>query len=969
MFIRSSMKRALASAAAAAVLASGICAAAAELGVVKVEKQSESVLEKNSELWDNREFKLRQMEYLDRGLVAAKTNSGVFVSWRWLGTESSSVRYNLYRDGELVNAFPLNVTNYTDPGGTLESTYSVAAVIDGVEQERCDEVNVLEENKLEIPLPDKPVAVNPDGSKKLAEDGSEVLYEPTETSIADLDGDGEYEIVLKWDPTDRKDNSESGLTSPVIFDAYKLDGTRLWRINLGYNIRAGSHYTQFMVYDLDGDGKAEMVCKTGDGTTDNEGNVVGNPNKIWRNSAGHIVEGPEYLTVFDGETGTILDTVEYEPGRGNVEDWGDDYGNRCERYLACVAYLNGETPSVVMCRGYYTRAALTAYNLVDKKLQRIWAFDTNNNNGEYMGQGNHSVTAADVDMDGKDEIVYGAAVIDDDGTGLYSTGLKHGDAQHTGDLVPDHPGLEIFSVHEHADVKYGMEMRDARTGEFLWGSFEAADIGRGVSDDIDPNYPGCESWAADKMVSAYGEVICEKPSISQNFLIYWDGDLGRELQDSNHIDKWDPEKKKTNLIFVPRGYVSNNGTKASPGITCDIFGDWREETILFKEDDSAMAIFMTTDPTDYKIYTLMHDLQYRTYIATQNVAYNQPPHLGYYLGFDTTEIPAPRVKITHDGKTEVNPDLEEGKKYYPIEELMRDDDVAMVIGSPYSLVSGGMIRIDSENEEITPYVKNGRTLVPLRFIAEALGAEVEWDEQKREITIKFNNNTVNMVINSYKYKMNGIEYETDTPAAISSGRAFVPLRIIAEVTDKNVIWDNDVIYVSSGISELNESQRDMLYNSITSYVEPEITESEPIPLSTEQLNDKQIPVYAVEESGNDGNIGQSAVDGSFGTRWNAFGDGNYLILDFNEVKDVTAVAAAFFKGNERKYYFDILVSEDGETWTTVLEGQESSGSADEEVLEMFEFDEPVKARYLKYLGHGSSSNDSNNIYEIIAISP
>lgn len=969
MLIKRSKKRSVISAVVIMAMTAGICAAAADIGVVEVIKPNKSSLTKNQELWDNREFKLRQMEYLDRGLVAVNTDAGVFISWRWLGTESNKVRYNLYRDGELVNAFPLNITNYTDTGGTLESTYQVAAVIDGAEQEKCDAVGVWAENKLEIPLDDKPLAVDPDGSPKLAEDGSEVAYEPTETSIADLDGDGEYEIVLKWDPTDRQDNSTSGLTSPTILDAYKLDGTRLWRIDLGYNIRSGSHYTQFMVYDLDGDGKAEMVCKTGDGTTDNEGNVVGNADKLWRNASGHILEGPEYLTVFDGETGTILDTVEYEPGRGNVEDWGDNYGNRSERYLACVAYLNGETPSVVMCRGYYTRATLTAYNLVDKKLQKLWSFDSNNNYGEYMGQGNHSVTAADVDLDGKDEIVYGAAVIDDDGTGIYSTGLGHGDAQHTGDLVPDHPGLEIFSVHEHADAKYGLEMRDARTGEFLWGSYENADVGRGVSDDIDPNYPGCESWAQGKMVSAAGELIYENPSISQNFLIYWDGDLGRELQDSNHIDKWVPEKNKTNLLFAPKGYVSNNGTKATPGITCDLFGDWREETILFKDDDSAMAVFTTTDPTDYKIYTLMHDLQYRTYIATQNVAYNQPPHLGYYLGFDTTEIPAPRVKVTHDGKTEVNPDLEAGTKFYNIEELMQDDGVAMVVGSPYSLASGSMIRIDSENKEVVPYIKNGRTLVPLRFIAEAFGAEVEWDEAKREVTIKQDKKTIKMVINSDEYTINRDKYELDAPASISGGRTFVPLRIVAEALGKKVAWNNGVIYVSDSIDDISDEQCSILIGSIVSYVEPEITVAEPTPIESEALNEKQIPVYAVEESANDGNIGQGAVDGNFDTRWNAFGDGNYLILDFNEVKDITAVAAAFFKGNERKYYFDILVSEDGENWTTILEGQESSGSADPEVLEMFSFSEPVKARYLQYLGHGSSSNDSNNIYELIAISP
>ena len=960
--------------AAAMVLAisitGGACAYAVEKGVIQVFKQSPASLAKDEELWENREFKQRQMEYLDRGLVAVKTNDGVFLSWRWLGTESNTVKYNLYRDGERINAFPLNVTNFTDTGGTLESMYTVAAVVDGVEQEQCDEVTVLADNGIEINFPDIPEAVNPDGTPKLDEYGEQVEYNPNECSVSDLDGDGQYEIVLKWEPSDRQDNSIGGYTSPTILDAYELDGTRMWRINLGYNIRSGAHYTQFIVYDLDGDGKSELACKTGDGCTDKEGNVVGNPDKLWRNDEGYILDGPEYLTVFDAEKGTIIDTVEYEPGRGNVADWGDDYGNRVDRFLGCVAYLNGETPSLVMCRGYYMRMSVVAYDFVDKKLQKRWIFDSDDNNPEYMGEGNHSVAAADVDMDGFDEIIYGAATVDHDGTGLFATGFGHGDAQHTSDLVPDHPGLETFSVHEHSESRFGMEMRDARTGEVLWGSYEGDDVGRGVSDDIDPNHPGAESWAAGKMVASNGELISENPTISQNFVIYWDGDLGRELQDGNHIDKWIPEKNKTNVIFSPRGYVSFGGTKAVPGITCDMFGDWREETILFKEDRSGMAVFTTTDPTDYKIYTLMHDLQYRTYITTQNVAYNQPPHLGYYLGYDTTEIPVPRVRITYDGETYTNPDLEEGTKYYPLETLTRSEGTAMLVGSPFALVNDAMRRIDSENTEVVPYMSGGRTLVPLRFVSETLGAEVEWDEAAQKITITKDGTAVEMTIGSEIYTLNGKSRRIDAAPVISEERTFVPLRAVAEALGKKVAWDESgVIYISDEVEELESDEADILFKTISEYVEPEITDTEPIPISGEALNEKQIPVYAVEASGDDGNIAEGAVDGSFITRWNVFADEATLTLDFNEVKDVAAVAAAFYKSSERMYYFDIQVSEDGENWTTVLEDQASSGTADEETLEMFTFDEPVKARYLRYVGHGSSSNDSNNIYEIIAIAP
>lgn len=941
-------------------------------GDIEIHHQKLRTLAKNEELENNREFSTRKMEYLERGLIAAQCERGIFLSWRWLGTESGDTKYNVYRDGERINAFPLNVTNFTDVNGTLESKYTVTSVLDEVESEPCEEVTPWEDNKLEIELLDKPVAVNPDGSQKYLDDGvTPAEYEPTETSIADLDGDGEYEIVVKWDPTDRKDNSLHGVTSPLILDAYKLDGTKLWRINLGYNIRTGSHYTQFMVYDLDGDDKAEIVCKTADGTTDNAGNVIGDKNKLWRNSNGRILDGPEYLTAFDGVTGEIIDTVEYTPGRGNPDDWGDNYGNRVDRFLACVAYLDGETPSVVMCRGYYTRTALTAYDLVDRKLVKRWAFDTDRNNPDYMGQGNHSLTVCDVDMDGKDEIVYGASVIDDDGTGLYSTGLGHGDAQHTGDLIPERPGLEIFSVHEESYSKYGEEMRDARTGEFLWGVYEEGkDIGRGVCADVDPRYPGSESWAENKMFSAAGELIAEKPSISQNFLIYWDGDLGREVQDQNHIDKWTPEKNKTTLLFSAKGYESNNGTKATPGITCDLFGDWREETIYWKSDDSTMAIFTTTDPTDYKVYTLMHDLQYRTYITTQNVAYNQPPHLGYYLGYETEEIPVSRVAVTHDGQTIINPDLEKGVRYYPLDTLMREENIAMEIGKSHAIVNDDMTRIDMDNAEVAPFVENDRTLVPLRFISEAFGAEVDWNADKQEITIQDGKKKIVMTVAEKEYKIDGKKNTLDMPPIIFEDRTFVPLRAVAEAFGKSVAWDKSgLIYITPNETALDSDSKQILLDTIENYVEPEGLISEPVAVETKQLNAKQIPVFAVDATLDDGNIAEGAVDGDFSTRWNAFGVGETLTIDFNEVKDVASVAAAFYKGNERQYFFDIQVSEDGSTWKTVLKDQASSGAAEPETLEVFKFPETVKARYVKYVGGGSSTNDANNIWEFMALMP
>lgn len=949
---------------------SGINAAASEKWTVDQPKPSKTATGITERLWENRPFDLRNMEYLDRGLVAVYTAKGIFVSWRWLGTESYETKYNLYRDGKRINPFPLNVTNFTDTEGTIESSYQVAAVIDGIEQEKCDAVKPWESNKWDIDLTEYiPEAVWPDGTPKLKDDGSQVLYNPNECSIADCDGDGVYEIILKWEPEDRQDNSVNGYTSPTIIDAYKLDGTRMWRINMGYNIRSGAHYVQFMVADFDNDGKAEMFVKTADGTTDNEGNVVGDKNAYWIGETGRALDGPEYVSAFDCETGTLIDTVEFVPGRGEVKDWGDSYGNRVDRFLGGIAYLDGETPSCILSRGYYTRMCITAYDLVDDKIQMRWAFDTDNNLPDFMGQGNHSLCTADVDYDGKDEVIYGGAVIDDDGSGLYSTGLGHGDAQHTTDLVPDHPGLEIFSVHEHADAKYGIEMRDARTGEFLWGMPTGTDVGRGVSADIDPAIPGAESWAEGYMFDAKGNIIARNPSISCNFLIYWDGDLGRELQDSNHIDKWVPEKNKTKMIFSPKGYVSFGGTKAPPGITCDMFGDWREETILFSSDRTKMAIFTTTDPTDYKMYTLMHDSHYRQYIACQNSAYNQPPHVGFNLSYTTTEIPAPRVRYERDGKTYTNPDLENGIKFYPIESLMREESVAMVIDEPYAMKNGSMTAIDSENTEVAPFVKNDRTLVPIRFIAEAFGADVGWNQVKQEVTIKKDKTAIKMTVGANSYRIGSKEYGLDVPAQITEDRTFVPLRAVAESLGKKVVWDpRGLIYISNDTDELSSDAAEILFGSISGYIAPDISETLE-PLNPDALIDKALPIYEVDALSNDGNIAEGAVDGDFNTRWNGYGDGTWLMVDLNETKEIAGIGASFFKGDARKYYFDIQYSDDGETWQDAMTGLESSGNAEPETLEMFMFNAPIKARYLRYYGHGSSDNDANNIYEFIPVAP
>jgi len=293
----------------------------------------------------------RQMEWLDRGLVAVQRSDGtVYVGWRMLGTEPDSIAFNVYRNGVRVNEAPIaDSTNFVDDRGAGDATYMVCAVIDGSEAVPSKPATVWKQNHLTIPLR------TPGG------------YVPNDASAGDLDGDGVYEIVLHQAGRSR-DNAFRGMTDPPILDAYRLDGTFLWRINLGRNIREGAHYTQFMVYDLDGDGRAEVACKTADGTVDGTGKVIGDPNANWVNRDGKILDGPEFFTIFDGLTGTALATVDYIPPRGDISGWGgvggngsnDHNGNRVDRMLACVAYLDGTRPSVVMCRSYYDRSVLTA---------------------------------------------------------------------------------------------------------------------------------------------------------------------------------------------------------------------------------------------------------------------------------------------------------------------------------------------------------------------------------------------------------------------------------------------------------------------------------------------------------------------------------------------------------------------------------------------------------------------------------
>lgn len=561
-----------------------------------------------------------QLENIDRGLVAvAVQDSGVFLSWRLLVSDPDSVEFNVYRGSEIVNEEPISIsTNFIDSAGTVNDTYSIVPVIEGVEQEASKEVSPWAQNYKTIPLQ------RPAGGQ--TPDGVDYTYSPNDASAADLDGDGEYELVLKWDPSNSKDNSQDGYTGNVYLDGLEMDGTLLWRIDLGRNIRAGAHYTQFMVYDLDGDGKAEVACKTADATIDGVGTVIGDADADYRNSSGYILSGPEYFTIFDGLTGEVLETTDYLPARGQVDDWGDNYGNRADRFLAGIAYLDGERPSVVMCRGYYTRTVLVAWDWRDNQLTNRWIFDTDDGYPDYAGQGNHQLSVADLDNDGKDEIVYGAMAVDDDGTGLWNSGLGHGDALHVSDIDPNRAGLEVWGIHENADV--GSALLEGRTGNIIWGT-GPGDVGRGVSANLDDSYEGMESWGGtDGLRSAKNIRVGPTPP-SANHVVWWDGDLERELLDDINIRKYGGSHP---ILLLANGCFSNNGTKSNPSLQADLLGDWREEVIWRITDNNSLRIYTTTIETPYRLVTFMQDRQYRLAIAWQNVGYNQPPHPSFFVG-------------------------------------------------------------------------------------------------------------------------------------------------------------------------------------------------------------------------------------------------------------------------------------------------------------------------------------------------
>ena len=666
-----------------------------------------------------------QLENLGRGFVAYRVSKSgmlttVCLSWRYFKTDSITTVFNVYK-APVTNGTPAtpvlvgaatNATFYRySEASDNAMCYFLHEVVDGVENPvplaeytlpaYNSAMGTTGLNYIEIPMQAVKGKKQRYGSGSSARDcwvydetltDSNFEYHPNDISFADLDGDGEMEIVVHRVGPYAQDNAQGGYTDSPVLQAYKLDGTFMWEINLGPNIREGAHYTQFLAYDFDGCGKAEVICKTAEGSRDALGKFCGedyyptyvqkfnppaayrnyNPNANYRNTSGFIIRGPEFLTIFNGETGAEITTIEYDPPRyssvynngdeipvlepteSNIQSrWGsrDSFGNfnRVDRYLACVAYLDGLHPSAVMCRGYYTRTALVAYDFDGKELKKRWKFDTYNHSqyATYEGQGNHNLRVGDVDGDGMDEIIYGACAINNDGTGLYTTRRGHGDAMHLTDFIPERPGLEVFQIYEGGE--YGTALLDARTGEEIFGVRSTDDVGRGMGTDITASYRGMEWWSARTGSGANGSGggvrnsvnggIISTGGVSMNMACWWDGDLLRELQDGISITKYNNGSATT--LLNPLGVSSNNSTKANPCIVADILGDWREEMIVRTSNNKAIRIYMTDYTTNFRFHTFLHDPVYRTSVAYQNVAYNQPTHTGFYMGADLQNIFVP----------------------------------------------------------------------------------------------------------------------------------------------------------------------------------------------------------------------------------------------------------------------------------------------------------------------------------------
>ena len=775
------------------------------------------------------------MEYLDRGLVAVPGDGGTLVSWRFNGTDSKNLTWNLYRDGKKLNTAPITGTNFFDSGAPAGAEYTLVESENGSETDVKTTVKAWDKEYTEFKVKEY------DKGDYIIDDGA----------VGDLDGDGQYELLLRRIPSDM--NVDTRVAYPII-EAYELTGEYMWTINIGPN-EINEHDLNMMVYDFNEDGKAEVIMRSFEGTTDGAGNVITGADGTVKDYSKdpdnlavftdrqYIVSTPEYLSMYDGETGAEITRTDLLPSQTPLSEWSYRYTDtgrltkRASHHLFGVAYLDGVTPSFVEVRGAWDNVRAAAWHIEDNKFVLDWEADTPNTDdlNNIYGAVNHNLAVVDIDFDGKDEIISGPMAIDHDGSTMYavngenaeetSVKLGHGDAFDVAVMDPEYDGYYVWACHETSNLPANIELHDARTGQILFGWGKNKDTGRSRAADIDPTYPGYELWGstATVPVNISGERIAEdwdgfytrmpdgtyqedengnalQGTLPMNFKIYWDGDLLSELLDGTRISKWNWTDKVVDVIMDADGCESNCGTKAVPCVAADILGDWRDEVVWKMADESAVRIYSTAIETEYKIPTLMHDRYYRASIAMQNNHYNQPANTSFYLGYETTEVPRPAMYALKDGNVIKSPDTDETYEINAGYAKRAASEIKLLIDSPYAYADDRIVMIDEEDEGVVPTIIRDNTLVPIRFISETLGMNVDWNESERKVSITGDNTDIEMIIGSSTYTVNGAEKTLETPPEIIRERTMIPLRAVAEAFGRSVLWngDNRLVYIGSG---------------------------------------------------------------------------------------------------------------------------------------------------------------------------
>lgn len=863
------------------------------LGRYTAEEDAEARAE-TERLYDSRPKNERQFEALSRGLTAVPAENGTLVSWRFLGTDSNELSYNLYCGGEKLNDEPITVTNFFHAGAPAGAEYTLREVSGGAETGTEYTAAAWDRNYIEFNVTEREGYIIDDGA------------------AADLDGDGEYELLFRRTPS----MDVNTRTSYPLIEAYELDGTHMWTIDIGPN-EINEVDINFLAYDFDGDGRAEVILRSFEGTVDGAGNKIDDTNgdgitdyskdpdnlAIFKDRQ-YIVSTPEFLSVYDGETGAEIDRTDLKPVKEPLSEWAFEYTDtgrltkRASHYLFGLAYLDGKTPSVVMVRGAWNNVRAAAWHMADGKLVEDWVHNTENKEdvNSIYGACNHNLVTADVDFDGKDEILSGPMAIDDDGSEMYAVKaydndgtpqkLGHGDAFDAAFMSPDFNGYTVWACHENSPLLANIDLHDARTGQVLWGYSKNKDTGRSRAADIDPNYRGFEVWGSTGTVPSNisGEHITElwdtipirgadgavtgEGTIPMNFKVYWDGDLLSELLDGTSVYKYNWEDEAIDTLFTADGCASNGGTKAVPCLSADLFGDWREEIVWKTADEKAVRIYSTAIPTEYKLNTLMHDSYYRASAAVQNNHYNQPPNVGFYLGSETTEIPIFEGYTVQDGERLQNPDLRGDHGTYTIGSGKTGAlSVKLVTGSPNAYIGAELTKIDPENDSVVPVTVNDRTLVPVRFIAESLGMDVGYDGETQKVTLSGRGYDIEMTVNSSEYTINGAAFTMDTAAAVLQDRTMIPLRAMAEAIGMDVYWNGDYSLIYIGAAPFGDEA------NASFYAEAMLTGKEPVPTASPEPSATADPLESAEYT--------EYTDGS-GQNWKIYIDEDYESFETGE---------------------------------------------------------------------------------------